>query len=123
MGRKSVQTTERQTATCETERERARFVVTLSGELDITAVARPEFSAAVDSYRCDEPVDVLVDLGGVTFVDSVGLAWLVSLRSAAALANRKVRVRRVPLTVDKVLRSAGLRRYFPDEALDVQGDL
>jgi anti-anti-sigma factor len=122
MGRKSVQTTEART-TCETERERARFVVTLCGELDITSVAQPEFSAAVDSYRCDEPVDVLIDLGGVTFVDSVGLAWLVSLRSAAALANRKVRVRHVPLTVDKVLRSAGLRRYFPDAALDVPGDL
>jgi hypothetical protein len=29
----------------------------------------------------------------------------------------------VPLTVDKVLRSAGLRRYFPDETPDVPGDL
>jgi len=108
---------------CETAHERGGFVVTLNGELDLTAVARPEFAAALASYRCDEPVDVVIDLAGVTFVDSVGLAWLVSMRSAATLANRKVHVRHVSLTVDKVLRSAGLRRYFPDEARDPVGDL
>jgi anti-anti-sigma factor len=123
MGRKSVQATEVRPAMCETSHERGRFVVTLNGELDLTAVARPEFAAALASYRCDEPVDVILDLAGVTFVDSVGLAWLVSMRSAATLANRKVRVRHVPLGVEKVLRSAGLRRYFPDEAPEPLADL
>jgi anti-anti-sigma factor len=99
---------------CETRRSQRQFVVTVSGDLDLVAVAQPDFQGVLALYRTEEPLDILIELGDVRFLDSVGVSWLVSLRSAATLADRRVRVWRPSLIVEKVLHAAGLRRYFPD---------
>lgn len=104
------------TTSCTCAREAERFVITVAGELDLAAVDAGPLSTALSSYRCDEPLDVVLDLGQVTFLDSAGLSWLMAVRSAAALANRRVRVRASSPTVDKVLETAQLRRYFPSES-------
>jgi anti-anti-sigma factor len=104
------------TTACDCTRESGRFVITVVGDLDVAAVDCAPFTSALSSYRCDEPLDVVLDLGDVTFLDSAGLSWLMAVRSAAALANRRVRVRRSSAPVDKVLDMASLRRYFPAES-------
>lgn len=93
-----------------------RFVITVAGELDLAAVEQGPLATAVSSYRCDEPLDVVLDLRNVTFLDSAGLSWLMAVRSAAALANRRVRLRASSPSVDKTLERAQLHRYFPAES-------
>jgi anti-anti-sigma factor len=110
------QATEAPRTSCRSTREGDRFVIELAGELDHAAVHEAGLSEAVNSYRSDEPLDVVLDLRGVTFLDSAGLAWLMLLRSTAALANRRVRLRGSSALVDKVLEMAGVQRYFPHEA-------
>jgi anti-sigma B factor antagonist len=105
-----------ETATsCTCVRDGRRFVITVTGDVDLASVREAPLTAALTAYRCDEPVDVVLDLGGVTFLDSSGVSWLMAVRSAAALADRRVRVRASSPAVDKVLDMAGLRRYFPAE--------
>jgi anti-anti-sigma factor len=104
------------TTSCTCVREAERFVITVTGDLDVAAVDGAPLSTALSSYRCDEPLDVVLDLRHVTFLDSAGLSWLMAVRSAAALANRRVRLRGSSPFVDKVLEMAQLRRYFPSES-------
>ncbi len=96
-------------------RRDGRFVVVVVGELDITTTEELDLDQIVDDYRSDEPLDISVDLTQVTFTDSTGLSWLMRLRSAAALANRRVRLRGVSPQIDRVLQTSGLRKFFPDE--------
>ena len=102
--------------TCTFSRENGRFVITVTGPMDFATAEHPPLTSALTSYRSDEPLDVVLDLGDVTFLDSSGLSWLMAVRSAAALADRKVRLRRSSPAVDKVLDMASLRRYFPAES-------
>ena len=101
---------------CTCTREAGRYVITVTGDLDLAAVDGAPLSSALSGYRCDEPLDVVLDLRHVNFLDSSGLSWLMAVRSAAALANRRVRLRASSPTVDKVLDMAQLRRYFPTES-------
>lgn len=101
-------------ASCEARRHDKQFLVTVRGDLDITAVGSPEFQGVLAAYRSEEPLDILIEMADVRFLDSTGVSWLVSLRSAAALADRKVRVLNPSQIVEKVLEAASLRRYFPD---------
>lgn len=103
------------TTACTSSREGVNFVITVTGDLDFAAVERSALTSALSSYRSDEPFDVVLDLDGVTFMDSTGLGWLMAVRSAAALASRKVWLRRSSSSVDKVLDMTQLTRYFPAE--------
>jgi anti-sigma B factor antagonist len=58
--------------------ERETLVVAAQGELDIAAVA--DLHAALDEARAAGFEQVVLDLSGVTFIDSAGVA---ALRSAA----------------------------------------
>jgi anti-anti-sigma factor len=51
--------------------------VTLAGEIDMTC--RPELEAVLETTRALPPSDVTVDLTGVGFFSSDGLAFLVQL--------------------------------------------
>jgi anti-anti-sigma factor len=100
------------TPSCQWSRQDGQYLIEVRGELDMAAVQDHGLTTALNAYRTDEPVDVVLDLGDVTFIDSAGLSWLMSVRSTATLANRRLRVRRTSVAVDKVLEMAGLRRYF-----------
>jgi len=103
------------TTTCTSLREAASFVVTIAGYLDFAAVEGSALAATLSSYRSDAALDVVLDLHAVTFLDSAGLGWLMSVRAAAELAGRKVRLRRSSASVDTVLSMTQLTRYFPTE--------
>lgn len=104
------------TTTCTSSRDGANFVITVTGDLDFGAVEGAAVTSTLSSYRSDEPLDVVLALAGVTFLDSAGLGWLMAVRSAAALASRKVRLRHSSPAVDKVLGMTQLTRYFPVES-------
>jgi anti-sigma B factor antagonist len=52
-----------------------RRVIRLSGELDVAAV--PQLEAVIETLCESEPDEVIVDLRGLEFIDSAGLAALL----------------------------------------------
>jgi anti-sigma B factor antagonist len=76
-----------------------------SGELDHATA--PVLVAAAQSLA-DEPGDLVVDLGGLTFVDSAGLNTLVELGVAAHDRGCSLRLRNVTGHVRRVVTLGGL---------------
>ena len=84
--------------------------VVVSGELDMAT--SPELTSAIESLERTEAQRVVLDLSGVTFIDSTAL-------SALCLAKAKLNDRRAVLVlgpasrqVETVLRICGLQREF-----------
>lgn len=66
-----------------------------------------------DQLDLESPRQVELDLSGVTFMDSSGIALLLRLYRGLSLTGGKLRVVRVPAQPGKVLKAAGLGRLFP----------
>ena len=90
--------------------ENRQLTITLTGELDHHAAKG--LMEAID--RCMEqnlPVKTLLDLGGLTFMDSSGIAVVLrAKRRMEALAGALVGVN-IPRQAARVLETAGLDRY------------
>jgi anti-anti-sigma factor len=86
--------------------------VRLCGELDLATVADVE-SALVDALSASAP-EIIVDVSGTTFVDSVTISALVGARAAADQVGRALRLRGVGPQFQRVL---GL--YAPQPPFDV----
>jgi anti-sigma B factor antagonist len=94
-------------------------VVRLTGELDLynAHLVRDELAAAAER----EPERLIVELSGVTFIDSTGLGVLIESR--ARLANKHTFLLVAPgLETRRALEVSGLDRHFAihdslDEAL------
>ncbi len=75
--------------------EEARTIVYLTGELDMASA--PSFTEAFDSLQHDDTAEIVVDLRGLTFLDSTGLATLLKASMAANESHRQMSfVRGVP---------------------------
>ena len=93
-----------------------QLTITLTGEIDhhrAGALMR-ELETQLD---LESPRTVELDLGGVSFMDSSGIALLLRLYRSLAFTGGKLRVVRVPAQPGKVLKAAGLGRLFPIEYL------
>lgn len=92
------------------EEQRGRLVA--SGEIDV-AVA-DEFAetgvAAVQQIRIDS---LVIDLSGVTFMDSTGLSALVKIRNAAVDLSKQISLCNVPSQVLQILTITGLDTVLP----------
>ena len=90
--------------------ENRQLTISLAGELDHHAAKG--LMEAID--RCMEqnlPVKTLLDLGGLTFMDSSGIAVVLrAKRRMEALAGALVVVN-IPRQAARVLETAGLDRY------------
>lgn len=62
-----------------TQRVGAALVVSIGGDVDHATI--PEVQASVATAVTGEPVVLVVDLSAVTFLDSAGLALMVSLHA------------------------------------------
>lgn len=89
----------------------AHTILTLDGELDLAT--RPILRAAVGQALDSARPAIIIDLDGVTFMDSSGLEELIE-------GYRTVTHRGVTFTlatptpqINKVLRATGLRDQFP----------
>ncbi len=90
--------------------EDATTVLHFGGPLNVAFVAEHQ-------ERCEEAVRhhavVVVDLGGVTEIDSGGLGFLVRLRKATGSVGAAFYLRNIPPVVDKLLEVTRLRQAFP----------
>jgi anti-sigma B factor antagonist len=98
-------------------REEGRLVVVPTGELDI---------ASADAVRSEadrrNPDDELVlDLRGLTFVDTSGIQLLVELQRAARDEGFALRIVRARAQVHRVFEIAGLEEVLPFAGEDERG--
>jgi anti-anti-sigma factor len=100
--------------------EDGRIVVRASGEIDYEA--HRELDAVYEAVAGRQPCDVVVDLGATTFVDSVGLGFLVRLHNAVLKAGRRMTVVDASRQVRRTFGLTGLDRVLtlaPPQATQV----
>lgn len=85
-------------------------VLVISGEVD-TATA-PRWQEELDRVLHARPSLVVVDLAGVSFMDSSGINLLVMARKRALAQDTRVIVRDPSSRVDRLLRMNGIRDLF-----------
>jgi anti-anti-sigma factor len=83
----------------------------LSGEVD-AAVVDPTTREARELLRQPGVVSLVVDLGAVTFIDSLGLGLLVNLHALADDRGAAFVLRNTPAKVTQVLQLTGLLDYL-----------
>lgn len=91
--------------------DRQQMRLTLTGEIDHHRAGRlmKELELELD---LNSPGILELDLGGVTFMDSSGIALVLKAHRIMALSGGKLRLVRVPPQPGRVLRCAGLDRLF-----------
>jgi anti-sigma B factor antagonist len=80
--------------------------VAVKGELDIATL--PEFQEVVRSLRSPDLERLVVDLRGVTFLDSMSIEVLLRLHTELAEAGAELLVVRGPRAVHRVFELTGL---------------
>jgi anti-anti-sigma factor len=83
-------------------------VAVLAGEIDLASIDALE--AAITATEQDAPADsdVVLDMSGVTFLDSSGLRVLVTANDRLDAAGRRLVIRRPPASVLRILEITGL---------------
>ena len=84
----------------------------LSGELDFTSA--DNLRDRIDAIR-PEAERIVLDLSGIEFIDSAGLAQLVWAHSEARLKSWTLSIVRPPKRVLSYMRRTGLDRVLPIE--------
>lgn len=91
-------------------RESNETIVVLTGEIDLHTA--PRLSAAVDAALAEDPVHVVLDMGGVTFCDSRGLGTLVILARAAARSRAVLVLANLGDFLRRLLAVSGIGEHF-----------
>jgi anti-sigma B factor antagonist len=92
-------------------------VVTVRGEVDLATA--PELESCLHRAFGDAPDGVVLDLDGLTFIDSSGLRVLVALAKDARSRDASLTLRNVPRHAQRVLDLTGLSEWF-DRAPDAK---
>ena len=93
-----------------TRHDHDRAVVTVGGEVDLETA--PQLGDHVLAALQDVSPHVVLDLTGVTFMDSTGLKVLLSIQRRADLANGSFAVVGATRTVRRILELTGLDQTF-----------
>ena len=97
--------------TMELEQDGEAVVIRPSGELDISTASVLE--AALRETMSGDGSEVVVDLGGLTFIDSSGLRLLVVAAERSREAGIRLRLLRGSEPVERMLEVSGLHRSLP----------
>jgi anti-sigma B factor antagonist len=91
-------------------RESSETIVALTGEIDLQTA--PRLSDAVNDALEEDPVRVVLDMGGVTFCDSRGLGTLVVLSRAAARSRSVLVLVNLGDFLKRLLAVSGIGDHF-----------
>ena len=94
-----------------TEHEASVCTLTLNGEIDVYTA--PELKAQLGEAIDSGCINVIVDLEGVSFIDSSGLGVLVSALRRARERDGAVRIVCTRENILKIFRITGLDKVFP----------
>jgi anti-sigma B factor antagonist len=89
-----------------------RCRLTLSGEIDLANAGDYLAVARAMIAECKTAPRFSIDLSGVTFMGSSGLAMLVGIRKAATNAGMELRLDGTPARVRQLLQITGLADHF-----------
>jgi anti-sigma B factor antagonist len=92
--------------TVSTERSDAAVRVRLAGELDIGTADQAE--EEIRQVESEPDATLILDLAGLTFMDSTGLRMLVAADARARDAGRELTIVRGPEAVQRVIEVTGL---------------
>jgi anti-sigma B factor antagonist len=93
------------------EHEGERLVVRARGELDLASAAGFEAKLR-DAIRANS-FGVILDLGGVTFIDSTGLRVLISAATLSHASRRELIVLQGSAQVKQVIEASGVEGLLP----------
>lgn len=93
----------------ETERRDDGLRVALSGDLDVASAASVE-ERLVELEGPDESSDLVLDLRGLSFIDSTGLSLLINTDSRVRKAGRHVTIVSGKGAPRRLLETTGLNR-------------
>jgi len=88
------------------DREDDRVTIHLAGEVDLAAAPRVE--AAIAEALAGDTADIIIDLDGVTFLDSTGLRVLVAAQANCAGEGRSLTLVNPSVSVSRILEITGL---------------
>ncbi len=83
----------------------------LAGDLDMSATFALE--PVLDRVLADNPRELVLDLGEVSFVDSSGLGLLIATHERAANADVEMAITRAGPEIQRVFTIAGLDGVLP----------
>ena len=89
-----------------------RCRLTLTGEIDLANAEDYLAAARAMIAECKTGPSFTIDLSGVTFMGSTGLAMLVGIRKAATNAGMELRLDGTPARVRQLLQITGLADHF-----------
>jgi len=90
-------------------------VVLIRGELDLST--RPKLSQVLSGLISTNTGDVIIDLGGTTFVDVAAVRTLATFRDLLARTGRTMAFRSPSTAVRKVITWSGLDDLIQDNPL------
>lgn len=89
------------------------MVLVLSGELDL--ISTPDLAATLDDVLAQPHARVMLDLNGLSFVDSTGVSVLIKAKQAAATHERTLVLRRPTEQLERVFALVGLADWLAIE--------
>ncbi len=95
-------------------KEAGGTVITLTGEIDHHG-ARTMLVQLEDAISTQLPMRLTLDLSGVTFMDSSGIAVLLRTHRQMTQLGGSLRVTAIPVQARRVLDAAGVGRIIPLE--------
>ncbi|MEU1391146.1 MULTISPECIES: STAS domain-containing protein [unclassified Nonomuraea] len=103
-----------------TSRHDTTVTVSLSGELDIAtteAVRGHLLGVLEEAGRARRPdMSVVIEVGGLSFIDAAGLGILVSLHNQAVRGHTSLRLANVPPNMKRLLRITGLDAHLTPQS-------
>jgi anti-sigma B factor antagonist len=94
----------------ECQREGDTIVLALRGELDLVTV--PTLERELDNVESDGSGHTVIDLGGLEFMDSSGIASLLRAQRAAESRQRRFSLRPGPDRIQRVFELTRLIDHF-----------
>jgi len=93
------------------EVSRETLIVRVDGEMDLNSADtfRHEIDKKLDELR---PINLLIDLGGVTFIDSSGLGVILGRYKRVAQRGGRMAITKAQPTVRRILELSGLMRVM-----------
>ena len=102
------------------ERDADGIHLRVSGEVDLEVAPRALESILEAGLACEPGDRVVLDLQGVTFIDSSGLAMLVEAHRGIAAQGKVLRLGEVSARVQRLVSLTGLDQLFGVEAAPAQ---
>ena len=93
------------------EHQRAAYVIRLLGELDLSGC--PDLELALEDAEETPAARIIIDLEGLTFIDSIGLRTLLQASRRSASNGNRLLITRGKGHPSKMFRLTGLDQVLP----------